>query len=298
MSGCFSQIKRAFVFPKLSPMQKTFGKPKGGSNRNNYPKRKIANTGDDPEGCVIDFIKREIVKSPNRVSCLNYIYNRDSDSDSFNTNETMRMKKRGNVKRKWVNLLSDQNSNSKSIGKGIADSSEGANEATMRTFNSPASKPNKPLIIQGNPSRLSFIDIKSHHGSNIESKHCWSPQCNDNSNSNLTNNYFDGRNNRNSVQYNIISHVNNALTGPKPLLIHLNQSNNIRKGICEFKDLTNPFYLKHNQEFVKESSFHNETPKQFYNLKGIFTHMYDFGLKNGVLPFKRINSTKTLLSNY
>lgn len=272
--GCFSPIKKAIFFPKLSPIQKAFGQPKRDNYRDKFRKAKIADTGSDPQGCFIKFNEREIIKSPSRVS---YLKNVDY-SDIINMNKTNR------DNRKHLNLLSLNNTTASleaidaklNFGKSnVMSSPLLANEKT-------------PLSLNEGNNRLSLVEIKKRHGSNIESKEYWSPD---------KNNKTEGRNNRNSVEYNIITHENRTLTGPKSLLIHMKHNYNLRKGVCEINDLDKPFFLKHNQEFSREY-YNNDTPKQFYGVKGIFTHMYDYCIKNGLTPFKRMNSTSSLIPDH
>jgi len=116
---------------------------------------------------------------------------------------------------------------------------------------------------------LSILDIKNEFHFNMRSGSDWSPRV-----------YTVGNNNfnRSSVNYNIITHKDNNISGKQEISLLEKTVNNKKKGIGEQADLQRTFEPNYSPKFKK---FYNEHKNGFKRYKGFFTELYDSCGKNG-----------------
>ena len=155
-----------------------------------------------------------------------------------------------------------------------------------KTNNNKINNEIKNDIIDKDEKKCDLLKMKSNFNFNIESDSFWSPHITNNDNNNF---------NRSSVNYNILNHKENNISGKTEISLIEKTVNNKKKGVTEF------FHLQRNYEpnySPKFSDFFKENKNGFMRYKGIFTELYDSYIKNGNIyqPF-RINMNTKKITN-
>jgi hypothetical protein len=245
-------------------VQKNYGKPKPVREYKRFIKDKQADTGFDPQGCFIEFMKKDIIKPLDRpkdpLPILVAI-----DRWAINTEKKCPIEE----KVPKVQQFKEYNFISRS-----QDNIEKYKSSFLKTD---IVSIRVPKIIKKEEND-SFLNLKSKHGALTESfGNSWVPQGN-----------LKTMNNKSSVRYNIISHNDNTLSGKTVVGALDTLVSRRKKGVGEFADLTRPFYPNINKEH--EISL-KEHPHMFKIHNGIFSHMYDVSHKNGniIKPFSNDN---------
>mgnify|MGYP000417421979 CR=1 FL=1 len=241
-------------------VQKNYGKPKPVREHKRFIKDKQADTGFDPKGSFIEFMKHDIIKPLDRPK--NPIPELEP-TDRWSMNTEKKCSKPELVPK--YQQFKEYNF--------ISRSQEDVEKYRSSFLKTDIVAIRVPKIIKKD-EKDSYLNLKSKHGCHTESfGNSWVPQGN-----------LKTMNNRSSVRYNIISHDDNALSGKTVIGALDTFVSRRKKGVGEFADLTRPFYPNINKQ---HEVLLNEHPNIFKIHNGIFSHMYDVSHKNGniIKPF-------------
>lgn len=233
---------------------------------------RIAESGTDPKGALVEFIGKDVIKPLNRPKIEEYKNFNNTFTDKWalcttkncsnpvqvpkiqqykeynfpsNDPEKVEKYKSFHLKSDNISIYGDRNSS--------------VNEHMNKTFN--------PNSLYAQKQRFGV------HTETYNSQKDYS-----------SNDYYKTINNRSGAPYNIItldSDYVSKKTIPKLLDV---KTANMKKGICEFSDLTRDYAPNYNPIY-KESLENN---KGLFRVQtGIFTHLYDRSHRNGniVAPF-------------
>lgn len=261
-------LARSFSYetrPKiLNHAQRVFGVYHPVKEFHRFSPVKKADSGIDPNGGFIGFMKKDLIRPINRPSI---VINMNKEEPMFNNNWAIGTTKRCN-KSEWLPKLD-----------------------TYKDYK--FSSPPKEEVVKYQKSFLpsdcisvkvpqtdkiygpdSFLNRKARYGSHSESKEGWCPRHYESSSTT----------NRSNVDYNIINFKVNPNFSNSDILDKT--YNHIKKGVAEFDDYRNPYFPNYNKYFGNLV----ETDKNiFKSYKGIFSNYYDSALKNGsiYMPFRK-----------
>ncbi len=244
-----------------SLLQKTYGNPKPVREYKRFNRHKIADTGSDPNGARIEFIKHDIIRPLERPNHFPIIENK-SEQEKWALGTTKQAMALENLPK--VQQFREYNFKTKSEEQPCHSSLQKTDHISIRI----------PEFKHKNEQE-SYLNMKNKMGSHTETfKEAWIPQGN-----------FKTMNNRSSVTYNIISCDKNETSGAIILKMMDTKLNNKKKGVTEFSDLTRLNNPNINKKF---RGYYEENNKIFNVYNGIFSHMYDAAHRNGniVVPFR------------
>lgn len=272
------KIELGNPYPTYNIKQKEFTKPHPSREYTRFPKTKIALTGMDVSGNLLEFMSKDIIHPLARPSLYeNYDIKNEKNLKNNDLNST-----HPNPPIKWALKTAARAPNYEFLPK----------LQPFQTYYFPPEYNNKepekykiyslktdhigikiPKINRVN-SEKSFLKMKAGYSASNETKteNQWVPYVGEISNINTS-----------SKNYNIINFQ--PFKNRKSNCRLLDKSLNFRKkGIGEYYDLTNVFNKNFNKEF---SMKFEENPKRFYKYNGAFTNMYDASNRNGkiTLPF-------------
>jgi hypothetical protein len=254
-----NKLSKSIALPQTL-VQKNYGKPKPVREHKRFIKDKKADTGFDPKGSFIEFMKHDIIKPLDRPK--NPIPELEP-TDRWSMNTEKKCPKPELLPK--YQQLKEYNF--------ISRSQEDIDKYRSSFIKTDIVAIRVPKIIK-KEEKDSFLNLKSKYGGHTESfGNSWVPQGN-----------LKTMNNKSSVRYNIINHDDNLISGKNVIGALDAYVSHRKKGVGEFADLTRPFYpnINKNHEVLL-----NEHPNVFKIHNGIFSHMYDVSHKNGniIKPF-------------
>jgi hypothetical protein len=232
-----------------------------------FHRSKVADTGEDPNGAMTEFIKHDIIRPLERPKNVS---NRriEIDRNKWAVGTTKQPMTLGQLPK--IQPFKEYQFPRKNI--------EEIEKNKENYFDSDHISIRAPKIKKKDESE-SFLNLKNKMGPHTETYvDGWVPQGN-----------YKTINNRSSVTYNILSNEKNDVSGAVVLKMLDVKLNNKKKGVAEFSDLTRPTHPNINRKFRENYQSNNDMFK-VYN--GIFSHMYDAAHRNGniVVPFRNNNN--------
>lgn len=244
--------------PAQSLLQKFYGNPKPVREYQRFGRSKIADSGEDPNGAMLEFIKHDIVRPLERLNM---------------------QKKKCIASEKWAVGTTKKCPSIEKLPKKEAlkdyyfpDINEKKSELCVNKTDHISILVPK---IKKKEESESFLNLKKKIGPHSETYNdSWIPQGN-----------HKTQNNRSSVAYNILNYQSNDISGAMMSKVLDKKLNNKKKGVAEFMDLTKAFNPNFDKKFAEH---HNNQPRIFHVYNGIFSHMYDAAHRNGniVVPFR------------
>ena len=137
-----------------------------------------------------------------------------------------------------------------------------------KKINDTKNSQNSFLPTMKNNNRNSFLEMKEEYNNTTESGSFWSPY----------KSVLNTVANRSSVNYNIINHSKNEISGAKNAKLFDKVIHNKNKGIEEFIDKQRLYAPNIN---VKYNQLFNDNQLRFRIYKGLFTDRYDSANKSG-----------------
>lgn len=249
--------------PMRSLLQKTYGKPKPVREYQRFQKTKTADTGEDPQGAMREFIKNDLVRPLERIKTP--------------------PKKTVVDMGKWALGVEKKCPSPEKLPK-VQQLREYTfvkrTDSDVEKYRSYFHDTNHIAIrvpkIEKKDDNTSYLKMKEKFGSHSTTfKEGWVPLGN-----------LKTVNNRSSVVYNILSpNENNSISGNLVMKILDKKVANKKKSIAEFADLTRPFNPNVNPKY-KEC--YSGSENMFHRYNGIYSHMYDAAHRNGniYVPFR------------
>lgn len=228
-------------------------------------KTKVADTGTDPKGSLMEFINQDIIRPLERPKLSLYERNDSKQIDKWAigtskrcNNELFEPKKQQFTDTFYHKKIGNDDLYRKTFIKtdNIAIRQEPKSNSTN---------------IDKKPKRLPVIN-PSYESQNRE-------------NQGYTNDVmYKTLNNRSGAFYNIIDLDSNYVSKKPVVKLFDTKAANMKKGICEFADLTRLYAPNYNNDYKNEFALN----KNIFKLNtGIFSHLYDRSHRNGnmVAPF-------------
>lgn len=268
-----SKFKKRYNSPVRSLLQKVYGHPKPVREYKRFRKEKVADTGSDPNGAILEFIKNDIVRPLERLKPPPERISLDTEKWAVGTEKQCSSIE----KLPKVQQYKDYYFPNKS-----QEDAEKYKSFFHKTDNIAIRVPK----INKKEESQSYLNLKKKFGPHTETfKEGWVPQGN-----------FKTMNNRSSVPYNILSNDNNPTSGAIVLKILDKKLTNKKKGVAEFSDLTQPYNSNINKKFC---DYYDQNHNIFHNYNGIFSHMYDAAHRNGniVVPFRNNSNVDGVTSH-
>jgi hypothetical protein len=269
-----------------SLLQKFYGNPKPVRQHKRFGRSKIADSGADPNGAMLEFIKHDIVRPLERLSKAT---EEAPHCDRWAIGTT---KKCASIERiPKMEALKEYNfpdiRNTKQNSKNLESNKTKENLInTVSTLSTDHISILVPIIKKKDESE-SYLTMKKKFGPHTESyKDSWIPQGN-----------HKTQNNRSSVNYNIINYNNNDVSGAMMSKVLDKKLNNKKKGVAEFMDLTKAFNPNFDKKFAEH---HQSNARIFHVYNGVFSHMYDAAHRNGniVIPFRNNSQANNDLGSH
>lgn len=261
-----SQCYRKFMVNRsLSSKKKFFNVNYLFREYRRFKKEKVADTGEDPNGAIFEFIKNDIVRPLERPKPPTERVSINTDKWAVGTAKNCSSLER---------LPKIQQYKDYYFPKRTPEESQKYRSFFHETDNISIRVP----TIRHKDEKDSYLNLKNKFGPHTETyKEGWIPQGN-----------FKTMNNRSSVTYNILSNDNNPVSGAVVLKILDKKLTNKKKGVAEFSDLTQPYNSNINHKF---RNYYDDNKNIFHVYNGIFSHMYDAAHRNGniVVPFRNNN---------
>jgi hypothetical protein len=261
-----NKLSKSTNFPHTL-VQKNYGKPKPVREHKRFIEDKIADTGFDPKGSFIEFMKLDIIKPLDRPKQPVPIPEKKNNWALYTDKKCPQQ-----IVVPKIQQFKDYNFISRS-----QDDIEKYRSTFIKTD---IVAIRVPEIVK-KEVKNSFINLKSKHGAHTESfGNSWVPQGN-----------LKTMNNRSSVRYDIISHNDNNTSGKIVVGALDSLVTRRKKGVGEFADLIRPFYPNFNKQHTQLLNEHSDV---FKIRNGIFSHMYDASHRNGdiIKPFTIDNKKK------
>jgi hypothetical protein len=263
-----SQLSRSAEL-NITLLQQSHGKYKPVKPFNKYAKSKVANTGFDPQTAFIEFINKDISKPLEKPKPLAPILEIPQEKWAVGT-----VKKSASIEKvpklqQYKNYYFPDKDNTKI-------------DSYYKSYFLPTDHINiRVPKIEMKEDKQSYLHMKSQFGQHTETKNPWEPQGN-----------HKTINNRSGVDYNIINHNDNSISGALIVTVSDKKVMNRKKGVSEIAELTKPFHTNFNKEYTE---IYNDNNRVFHNYKGIFSHMYDAAKRNGniIMPFANDKVTKS-----
>ena len=268
------KIELGNPYPSYNIKQKEFTKPHPARQYTRFPKTKIALTGMDVSGNLLEFINKDIIHPLIRPSLY-------EQYDIKNENYLKKNKEtHPNPTTKWALKTSARVPNYDFLPKlqpfqtyYFPPEYNNKNPEKYRNFSLKTDHIGiKVPRIQKVKSDESFLKLKGGYNVSTETKkeNKWAPFPSK-----------DSINNLSSKNYDIINF--------QPILVNssncqiMNKTlNDRKKGIGEYADLTKTFRINFNQDFQEKV---NSNPFRFHKYNGIFSNMYNAAHKNGnIIP--------------
>lgn len=251
--------------PVRTMLQKTHGKPKPVREHKRFIKGKVADTGEDPTGGFLHFMKSDINAPLERASLIESNVNMVQASSN---KWAIRTTKQCPAIEKLPKLQQYREYNFPERSQEDVDRYK---SFYLKSDNISIRVPE----LNKKDYKDSFLNLKTKFGPHTETiKDGWVPQGN-----------FKTMNNRSSVSYNIINPSDNATSSAIVLKILDHKVTNKKKGVAEISDLTRAYNPNFNSNYKE---LLNENKSVFHRYNGIFSHMYDAAHRNGniVVPFR------------
>ena len=270
------KIELGNPYPTFTLKQKEFTKPRPAREYTRFPKTKIALTGMDVSGNLLEFMSKDIItplKKPNLYE--------DFDIKSFkNLNNKDLDSSHPNPPTKWAINTVARAPNYKCLPKiqpfqtyYFPPEYNNKNVEKYRNFSLKTDHIGiKVPRIQKVKSEESFLNLKAGYNFSTETKkeNRWAAFPSK-----------DSINNLSSKDYDIIN-FQPILANSSNCQIMNKTLNDRKKGIGEYADLTKTFRLNFNKDFTEKFK---SNPYRFHKYTGIFSNMYDASHKNGnIIP--------------
>ena len=270
------KIELGNPYPSFTLKQKEFTKPRPAREYTRFPKTKIALTGMDVSGNLLEFMSKDIIKPLKKPS----LYEDFDIKNIKNLNSKDMDCSHPNPPTKWALNTVARAPNYERLPK----------IQPFQTYYFPPEYNNKNIEkyrnfslktdhigikvprIQKVKSEESFLNLKGGYNISTETKkeNKWAPFPSK-----------DSINNLSSKDYDIIN-FQPILANSSNCQIMNKTLNDRKKGIGEYADLTKTFRLNFNKDFTAKF---NSNPFRFHKYTGIFSNMYDASHKNGnIIP--------------
>ena len=267
------KIELGNPYPSYNIKQKEFTKPRPAREYTRFPKTKIALTGMDVSGNLLEFINKDIIHPLIRPSLY-------EQYDIKNENYLKKNKESHPNPIKWALKTSARAPNYDFLPKlqpfqtyYFPPEYNNKNPEKYRNFSLKTDHIGiKVPRIEKVKSDDSFLKLKGGYNVSTETQkeNKWAPFPSK-----------DSINNLSSKNYDIINF--------QPILVNssncqiMNKTlNDRKKGIGEYADLTKTFRINFNKDFLEKV---NSNPFRFHKYNGIFSNMYNAAHKNGnIIP--------------
>ena len=269
------KIELATPYPTYTIKQKEFTKPRPAREYTRFPKTKVALSGMDVSGNLLEFINKDIIKPLARptlyeeydIKCAKNLNNKCSTYQP-------------NAPTKWALKTAARAPNYDYLPKlqpfqtyYFPPQYNNKNEEKYRNFSLKTDHIGiKVPRIQKVKSDESFLKLKKEYCISTETRKedKWVPFPSK-----------DSINNLSSKNYDIIN-FQPILANSSNCQIMNKTLNDRKKGIGEYADLTKTFRINFNKNFAEKF---NSNPFRFHKYTGIFSNMYDASHKNGnIIP--------------
>ena len=269
------KIELGNPYPTYTIKQKEFTKPHPAREYTRFPKTKVALTGMDVSGKLLEFMKKDIIHPLTRP-CLYEDYDIKNEKN-LNNKQSPNLP---NPPTKWALKTSARAPNYESLPKlqpfqtyYFPPEYNNKNVEKYRNFSLKTDHIGiKVPRIQKVKSDESFLKLKKEYCISTETKkeNKWVPFPSK-----------DSINNLSSKNYDIIN-FQPILANSSNCQIMNKTLNDRKKGIGEYADLTKTFRINFNKDFAEK---YNNNPFRFHKYTGIFSNMYDASHKNGnIIP--------------
>ena len=268
------KIELATPYPTYTIKQKEFTKPRPAREYTRFPKTKVALTGMDVSGNLLEFIHKDIIKPLIRPT----LYEEYDIKCSKNINGGSTSGP--NSPTKWALKTAARAPNYDYLPKiqpfqtyYFPPQYNNKNPEKYRNFSLKTDHIGiKVPRIQKVKSDESFLKLKREYCISTETRKedKWVPFPSK-----------DSINNLSSKNYDIIN-FQPILANSSNCQIMNKTLNDRKKGIGEYADLTKTFRINFNKNFAEK---YNNNPFRFHKFTGIFSNMYDASHKNGnIIP--------------
>ena len=268
------KIELATPYPTYTIKQKEFTKPRPAREYTRFPKTKVALTGMDVSGNLLEFIHKDIIKPLKRPTLY-------EDYDIKSSKYIKGGSTSGqNPQTKWALKTAARAPNYDYLPKiqpfqtyYFLPQYNNKNPEKYRNFSLKTDHIGiKVPRIQKVKSDESFLKLKREYCISTETRKedKWVPFPSK-----------DSINNLSSKNYDIIN-FQPILANSSNCQIMNKTLNDRKKGIGEYADLTKTFRINFNKDFAEKF---NNNPFRFHKFTGIFSNMYDASHKNGnIIP--------------
>lgn len=268
------KIELATPYPTYTIKQKEFTKPRPAREYTRFPKTKVALTGMDVSGNLLEFIHKDIIKPLKRPTLY-------EDYDIKSSKYIKGGSTSGpNPQTKWALKTAARAPNYDYLPKiqpfqtyYFPPQYNNKNPEKYRNFSLKTDHIGiKVPRIQKVKSDESFLKLKREYCISTETRKedKWVPFPSK-----------DSINNLSSKNYDIIN-FQPILANSSNCQIMNKTLNDRKKGIGEYADLTKTFRINFNKDFAEKF---NNNPFRFHKFTGIFSNMYDASHKNGnIIP--------------
>jgi hypothetical protein len=274
LQGKNLKIELATPYPTYTIKQKEFTKPRPAREYTRFPKTKVALSGMDVSGNLLEFIHKDIIKPLIRPT----LYEEYDIKSSKNINEGSTSGP--NPQTKWALKSAARAPNYEYLPKiqpfqtyYFPPQYNNKNPEKYRNFSLKTDHIGiKVPRIQKVKSDESFLKLKREYCISTETRKedKWVPFPSK-----------DSINNLSSKNYDIIN-FQPILANSSNCQIMNKTLNDRKKGIGEYADLTKTFRINFNKNFAEK---YNNNPFRFHKFTGIFSNMYDASHKNGnIIP--------------
>ena len=270
------KIELGNPYPTYNIKQKEFTKPHPSREYTRFPKTKIALTGMDVSGNLLEFMSKDIIHPLVRpILYENYDIKNEKNLKNNDLNST-----HPNPPIKWALKTAARAPNYEFLPKlqpfqtyYFPPEYNNKNPEKYRNFSLKTDHIGiKVPRIQKVKSDDSFLKLKGGYNISTETKkeNKWAPFPSKDSINNLSSKNYD------IINYQpILANSSNCQIMNKTL-------NDRKKGIGEYADLTKTFRINFNKDFQEKI---NSNPFRFHKFNGIFTNMYNAAHKNGnIIP--------------